>query len=233
MTVWTAPELECIELAVADGARMVAHVGERPPKSVADPPGVIVLQDAYGWTGFLADVTERFAAAGFVAVAPELYHRSGHGITLAYDDEAIVARAETRPATTPAGLIADGTAAYAWLRTEVGHERIAAFGFCMGGRTAYLMNAHLPLRAAVSFYGGAIAPQLLNYAAQQHGTLLMFWAGRDHHIDAAEHRATSDGLTAAGADHEQVVFSEAQHGFFCTARPWVVCPNAHRGKPGR
>lgn len=230
-TARTAPgpsvrDLERIELSVADGTTMFAHVA-RPPKTVKNPPGILVLQDAYGWTGFLADVAQRFADAGFVAIAPELYHRNGPGITLSYDDEAIITTGDARPKTNPAGLIADGEATYAWLRSEIGNDRIAAFGFCMGGRMAYLLNAHVPLKAAVSFYGSGV-PNLLQYAGKQHGTMLMIWAGQDHHIDAAEQRAVYDGLTAAGAQHEQVVFSEAKHGFFCHVRPWVYSESASR-----
>lgn len=225
MTTATVRELERVELAVADGTTMHAHVA-RPAGGAKGSPGILVLQDAYGWTGFLADVTERFAALGFTAIAPELYHRNGHGITYSYDDDSITT-SPARPKTTPETLIADGEATYSWLKNEIGHDRIGAYGFCMGGRMAYLLNARVPLRAAVSFYGGG-CDKLLQYAPQQHGTMVFIWAGRDEHILAPERRAVADGLNAAGVDHEQIVFAQALHGFHCHARPWVYSESAAR-----
>jgi len=218
----TSLDLERVELAVGDGSKMIAHVA-RPAGSVKNAPGVIVMQDAYGWTPFLADVTQRFAGAGFLAIAPEFYHRTGPGITLPYDEELL--RRGERPVLTPQGEIADGEAAYAWLRAETGSDRIAAYGFCMGGRLAYQLNAHVPLKAAVTFYG--VAPTL-DEVDKQHGPLLMIWAGLDHHVKKSEITAIVDGLTAAGKQHTQLTFSDAQHGFFCHARPWVYSESATR-----
>ena len=47
----------------------------------------------------------------------------------------------------------------------------------------------------------------------------MFWGGRDQHIAPEQYRAVADALTKAGKTHEQVVFSQADHGFFCDQRP--------------
>lgn len=222
MTTWAGPDLERVELAVSDGTTMHGHVA-RPARALSNAPGVIVMQDAYGWTPFLADVTRRFADAGFLAIAPEFYHRDGHGITMPYDEELL--RKGQRPTLTAAGEIADGEAAYAWLRSETGNDRIAAYGFCMGGRLAYQLNAHVPLRAAVSFYG--VAPTF-DEVASQHAPLLMIWAGLDHHIKLSERRNMADALTAAGKKHTQLVFGDAQHGFFCHAREWVYSESATR-----
>ena len=97
----------------------------------------------------------------------------------------------------------------------------------MGGRTSFLADSLLPLRAAVSYYGGGIAPgaqprpnfpSLLGRAADLHGPLLLFWGGKDGHIGPEQIRAVEDALRAAGKPYEQVTFSEADHGFFCDAR---------------
>ena len=124
-------------------------------------------------------------------------------------------------ALTNDGLTADVHAAYEWLSHEhmIDAGRLAAIGFCMGGRVAYLANGSVNLRAAISFYGGGIAPALLSLAEQQRGALLMFWGGRDQHIAPEQYRAVADALTKAGKTHEQVVLSQADHGFFCDQRP--------------
>ena len=89
----------------------------------------------------------------------------------------------------------------------------------MGGRAVFTANAALALAAAVSFYGGGIDEDGRRGAASQHGPILMFWGGRDQHIPPEQRRAVADALSAAGKPHEQVVFSEADHGFFCDQRP--------------
>ena len=94
-------------------------------------------------------------------------------------------------------------------------ERISAVGFCLGGSVAYVANAHLDLRAAVSFYGGGTDP---NFAEKQRRPLLMFWGGRDQHIPSELYRSVADALSAAGKTHEQVVFSQAGHAFFNDTR---------------
>jgi carboxymethylenebutenolidase len=220
MTTFAVPDLESVELQVSDGTMMIGHVA-RPKGALKDAPSVIVMQDAYGWTPFLADVTQRFADAGFLAIAPEFYHRDGHRITMPYDEELL--RQGKRPTLTPAGEMADGKAAFDWLHAQTGNDRITAYGFCMGGRIAYQLNAHVPLKAAVTFYG--VSPTF-DECDKQHGPLLMIWAGLDHHIKLAERRGMADALDAAKADHTQLVFGQAEHGFFCHAREWVYSKSA-------
>ncbi|MDE3154519.1 MAG: dienelactone hydrolase family protein [Acidobacteriota bacterium] len=189
------------------------------PQTGGPWPGLIVLQEAFGVNAHIRDVTRRFAAAGYVVIAPELYHRTAPGFEGSYADfDAIRAH---MGALTEAGLSADLQAAHAWLRAQadVKPDATAAVGFCMGGRVAFLANAVLPLAAAVSFYGGGIAPALLGHAAALHGPMLFFWGGLDQHIDAAQRRAVVDAVTVAGRPFLNVEISDADHGFFCDARP--------------
>lgn len=226
MTATAAISVERVELQVADGTAMFAHVA-RPSVATANPPGIMVFQDAYGVTPFLRDVAERFAGLGFVAIAPELYHRS-ECVEIPYSDIEMKLTRPHQRAMTGEGMLADAQVAYAWLCAQgVAADRTAAIGFCMGGRLAYVANAHLPLATAISFYGGG-AQKLLDLAPKQHGPLLMLWAGQDEHIPNEQHWEVARALTAAGARHEQVLFSHAKHGFFCHVRPWVYDPDASR-----
>lgn len=220
MSAVSAVSTERVELAVSDGTTMHAAIA-RPPGARGTTPGLIVFQDAYGVNDQLREISARFAELGFTAIAPELYHRTMPGLVGAYDGSDDAVRARGKNDLTPAGTIADIRAAYDWLAREPGvaTERIAAVGFCMGGRAVFIANAVLPLAAAISFYGGNIAPGLLEHAPQQHGRLLMFWGGRDKHITADQRRAVEDALTAAGKDHIQIVFGPADHGFFGHRQP--------------
>ncbi|HEY7789598.1 MAG TPA: dienelactone hydrolase family protein [Vicinamibacterales bacterium] len=205
-----------VSLSIGDGTTMAAFTAR--PASGGPYPGIIVLQEAFGVNGHIRRVAERFAAQGYVAIAPELYHRTAPGFEGSYTDfEAIRPHMQ---ALTEDGLIADLRAAHEWLhqdrQTQPNH--IVAVGFCMGGRVAFLANATLPLQAAVSFYGGGIAPALLHHAGALHGPMLFFWGGLDKHIDATQRRAVIDAMTDAGRPFLNVEISDADHGFFCDER---------------
>jgi carboxymethylenebutenolidase len=220
MTTVSARSTEWIELPVAGSTAMRAVV-VRPASRRAKTPGLLLFQDAYGVNAQLIEIAERFAGLGCTVIAPELYHRTMPGLVGAYDGSDDALRARGKADLSDAGIVADIHAAYDWLAGDgdVAADRTAAVGFCMGGRTVYLANSELPLRAAVSFYGGNIAPGLLDRAPAQHGRLLMFWGGRDAHITAAHRGAVADALTAADKDHTQVVFARAAHGFFGHHQP--------------
>lgn len=196
---------------------MEIHVA-RPTGQVAG--GIILFQDAYGVNEQLREIAARFAEIGYLTVAPELFHRTGDGIVAAYDDNRNPLRMQAKDELTLDGMAADAEAAYDRLIAEgIARDNVVAVGFCMGGRVAFLANARLPLKAAISFYGGGIAPDLLDLAPRQHGPLLMFWGGKDTHIAADERRAVEDALTLAGKRHVQVVFSQAKHAYFGHRHP--------------
>src|SRR5579875_1100368 len=133
---------ERIRLDVADGTQMYAYVA-RPPVRRTDGPGIVVLQEAYGVTEYLREV-------GMLAIAPELYHRTGHGAVANYETDKPSDMNVHRAGLTVEGMAADFVAAWEWLRHEgVPAKRTAAVGFCMGGRVAYLGNAHAELAAAI------------------------------------------------------------------------------------
>jgi carboxymethylenebutenolidase len=208
---------ERMTLIVSDGSSMGCYVA-RPDDTTTPRPGLIIFQEAFGVNAHIRDITERFAREGYVAIAPELFHRTAPGFESDYEGKKGVG--EQMGALTDEGLLADAQAAYEWLTRQpfVRKESIGAVGFCMGGRTAFLANAELPLSAAVSFYGGGIAHQHLSQAADQHGPIMLLWGGKDAHISADDRQAVEDALEAAQKEYVQVVFSYADHGFFCDAR---------------
>jgi carboxymethylenebutenolidase len=219
---------ERVAVSVSDGTTMHAYVA-RPEMPAGKTPGILVFQEAFGVNAHIRDVTERFARLGFTGIAPELYHRTGDGFEAAYMGADELRKPHTA-ALTLRGLVDDIIATSNWLENDDGvdMDRVAAIGFCMGGRVAYFANAYLSLKAAVSFYGGGIAPDNLEYAKQQRSPILMFWGGIDTHIPAQQYRAVADALTAANVTHEQVVFGQADHGFFCDQRASYNAQAAHQ-----
>ena len=192
------------------------HVFTPLPIAEHLPAGLIVLQDAFGYNRYLQDVAQRFADLGFTAVVPELFHRSG-GVGVEFDDpRGFEANRAHMRALTAENVLLDVRSAYDWLLANdvAPPERIAVIGWCRGGQGAFFANAHLPLGAAISMYGNRIAPDLLAHAKDQHGRILMIWGGADSYIPTGERRAVADALTAAGKPYDEVVFSDAEHGFF-------------------
>jgi carboxymethylenebutenolidase len=207
---------EKVALAVADGTTMDAFVA-RPAES-GKYPGMLVLQEAFGVNGHIRDVTQRVAREGYVAIAPELFHRTARGFEGSYDNFASVT--PHTQAVSEAGTTADVHAAFGWLQAhpQVLSDRIGSVGFCMGGRISFLACATVPLRAAVSFYGARIAPALLPHAVNLNGPVLFFWGGQDKHIGQDQIRAVVEACSRAGKSYINVEISDADHGFFCDAR---------------
>ena len=209
---------ETIELQVAGAPPMRAYVAR--PAAGGAHPGLIVFQEAYGVNRHIRNVTDRFAAEGYVAIAPELFHRTApSGFEGDYKDFSSV-----KPhfqALTNEDAEADIRSTYDWLRSSphVERENISCVGFCMGGKMSFLANAVVPMRGAVSFYGGRIAETLLDRAPNLHGPILLIWGGLDKHITADKRKAVTDELDAQKKTYVNVVFSNADHAFFCDERP--------------
>jgi carboxymethylenebutenolidase len=209
-------ESDRVTLDVSDGTKMNAYVAR--PSTPGPHAGILVFQDGFGVNAPNRAIADQYATHGFVAIAPELFHRTAEGFEADYDD--IDSVMPHILALTTEGLVADSTAAFEWLAAQqnVLPTRIAAVGFCMGGRTAFLANSALPLAAAISYYGGSIAPSLLDRAPLLHGPHLFFWGGQDKGIPPEQRRAVADAVRAAGKRFIDVEFSNADHGFVTAHR---------------
>jgi carboxymethylenebutenolidase len=205
---------------------MRLHVAT-PDAERAAGAGIMVFQEAFGVNDHMRDVARSFADLGLLAVVPELYHRAGIA-EVPYSDMAAAVRVMNETITRD-GLVDDIGATVKWLGVSagLGPERLAAVGFCMGGRVSFIANAHHPLAAAIDFYG-SITPAALDLADKQLGPLLLFWAGLDEYIRPEGTRKAADALNEAKKDFTEVTFSHADHGFFCDRRPAVYNANAAR-----
>lgn len=128
----------------------------------ADPAGtprggIVVLQEIFGVNAHIRDVTERFAAEGYVAVAPALYDPVEADVQLDYDADGVSRGRELRERLGFDRAI-DGVAAAADLLRRDGLA-VGVVGFCWGGSVAFLANTRLGL-PAVSYYGARTVPFL-------------------------------------------------------------------------
>jgi carboxymethylenebutenolidase len=208
---------EKVQLKVAGSSPMQAYVAR--PESNGPNPGLIVFQEAFGVNAHIRDVTERFAEQGYVAIVPELFHRTAPaGFEASYSDFPAI-----RPhmqAVTAEAAEADIRATYDWLHSnsQVKRDNISCVGFCMGGRVSFIADSIVPLHTAVSFYGGGIAPDLLDRAAFLHAPILLVWGGLDKHITPELRRSVVDAVAAQHKPYVNAEFSQADHGFFCDQR---------------
>lgn len=223
---------EFLNLQVSDGTTMRAFVAQ--PQAAGSFPGLLVFQEAFGVNDHIRDVTARFAKQGFVAIAPELFHRTAPpGFEGNYSDFSSVM--PHIAALKDPQMEMDIRATYDALlkNSAVDPQRIACVGFCMGGRISFLANLILPVRAAISFYGGGIAksergPGLLGRVAEIHAPMFLFWGGLDKHIGPDQRRAVSDALRDARKTFASMEFAGADHAFFCDARPAYNKEAAHQ-----
>ncbi len=183
---------------------------------------VLVIQEAFGVNDHIEDVTRRFAAAGYRAVAPHLFHRSGDP-HLGYDDIGLV-----RPhmeALSATGIYADLDASLDYLAaTGFPPGRVAAVGFCMGGTVVFHAAVRYHLGAAVTFYGGGVAEGRFGFEPQTAvaAGLVTPWLGLYGDLDRGIPTDDVERLRAAVADAsvatEIVRYDDAEHGFHCDAR---------------
>jgi carboxymethylenebutenolidase len=119
-------------------------------------PGVIVIQEWWGLVPHIEDVADRFAAAGFTALAPDLYH----GESSTEPDGA----GKLMMGLNLAQAAKDLSGAVDYLQTTTGHQKVGVVGYCMGGgltlvwRVSDLMQSLLPLRTTASFLGHLLNP---------------------------------------------------------------------------
>ena len=210
-------QTQTILLPVAGAGSMNAYTVR--PDGKGSFPAVMVFQEAFGVNHHIRSVTEKIAAQGYLAIAPELFHRTAPaGFEGSYSDfPSVMPHIQ---ALTADGLSADVEAVYRWLQQQddVSKNKIGCVGFCMGGRVSVLANAVLPLAASVSYYGGNM-PSLLDKIKDLHAPQLLFWGGLDKHILPEHIDAVVRALKEAGKPYINVVISYADHAFNCDERP--------------
>lgn len=205
-----------------------------------DPAGaVIVIMEAFGVNDHIEDVTRRVAAAGFHAVAPDLFHRSGGGVA-AYDDFATLM--EKFKTVNDEGVLVDVDAAIAHLRSAgFSDEQIGIVGFCFGGRVTFLTAARRKLGAAVTFYGaGIVSAGALPFDPlfDEAKTLKTPWLGLFGDLDASipvdDVEKLREELDRTNpVPHDIVRYADADHGFHCDGRPAVFNESAAKDAFGR
>lgn len=204
---------------------MPAYVA-RPQGSEA-LPAVIVWMEIFGVNSHIRDVTDRIAAEGYVAVAPNFFHRVAPDLELGYDEAGMNEGIDHMMKLTADNMIADQRAAIDYLRGRADVTgKIGVTGFCIGGHMTYLTACENDIDAAVSFYGGGIAgpegpggaPSTISRTAKINCPIVCLFGALDAHIPPEQTSAVAAALKAEGRDGEVVIYPDADHGFFCDQR---------------
>ncbi len=178
-------------------------------------PGVIVIQEWWGLVDHIKDVCDRFAAAGFVALAPDLYR----GKTTTEPDEAGKEMMAMR--MDQAGR--DMSGAVDALLARSSGDGVGVIGFCMGGGLALVLATQRPdaVKAVMPCYGIIPWPDAQPDYTQLRAAVLGHYAERDDFFTPEAALALKDQLTALGKDVEIVIHPDVDHAFFNDSRPEV------------
>jgi carboxymethylenebutenolidase len=209
------------QITTPDGAMRLYEV---------DPEGetrgaVVVIQEAFGVNPHIEDVTRRFAAEGYHAVAPDMFHRTGPDAVVAYDDFGPVIEHFIGIGSDDA-ILTDVDATLDHLRgLGFADGQIDIVGFCFGGRVTFLVASARAIGAAAGFYGGGIVtarfpqfPALIDRAPQLQTPWLGLFGDLDASIPVDDVEQTRKALIDAPVDTEVVRYADAEHGFHCDAR---------------
>lgn len=216
---------ETVTITGAGGDDIEAYAAR--PLDAAPRGGVVVIHHMPGYDRETKEITRRFAAEGYNAVCPNLYHRQAPGAEP--DDAAATARAQG--GKDDEELVGDVEGAVRWLGGLTNSNgKVATIGYCSGGRQSFLCAARLPLDAAVVCYGAFIVGEppegfplqvrpIIDLAPQIRGEVLGLFGADDRYPSPEHVEAIRAGLEAAGVTHTFHSYEGAGHSFFSVDRP--------------
>lgn len=177
-------------------------------------PGVVVIQEWWGLVDHIKRVCDRFAADGFTALAPDLYH----GRSTTEPDEAQKEAMNLDIAVAAADLSA--AVRHLLNSPRVTSPTVGVVGFCMGGGLAlYIASQEPAISACVTYYGIGPARETLDVSKMK-AAVLGHWGERDHSYDHQAVERLEGRLRAAGVQVESFWY-DADHAFFNDERPEV------------
>lgn len=197
--------------------------GHTTPAYLAWPPqpgpGIVVIQEWWGLVPHIEHIADRFAQAGFVALAPDLYH----GQKATSPDQAGKLMMALRIDEAARDLA--GAVDYLAHQSDVAPAKIGTVGFCMGGALSLFAACRNPAVSACGvFYGGH--PNVKPDLASLRAPILGIYAGKDSFVTPESVKELDRQLTALGKRHEFHTYPNAQHAFFNDERAEVYDASA-------
>jgi carboxymethylenebutenolidase len=180
------------------------------PESKDKRPVVVVIHEIFGMTDWVQDLADQIAAAGYIAVAPDLLSGMGPngGRSSSLDQSKAmeaVSHLDADQVTADLNAVADYGK-----KLPASTGKLFVVGFCWGGSQSFRYATNRPdLAAAFVFYGG---PPDKDAMPKIHAPVFAFYAGNDARVDATIPDATA-GMKAAGKSYDPVTYDGAGHGF--------------------
>lgn len=179
-------------------------------------PGVVIIQEYWGLVPHIENVCDRYAAQGFCALAPDLYH----GAKATQPDEAGRLMMSARLDVMARDLV--GAVGYLLGSEHAGGDGVGAVGFCMGGGLAlYLATIAPEVRAAVVYYGVIPWEQAKPELGNIRGRVLCHFGENDEYTSPEKVDDLEARLRDAGVDATFHRYPSADHAFFNDDRPEV------------
>lgn len=203
-----------LDISAADGGRFQGYLALPP---AGKGPGIVLIQEIFGVNAHIRGVAEQYAQDGYVVLAPDVFWRQQPRVELGYagaDMEKAMQLMQHADLDQTVGDI--GAAAKALRALPEVTGKIAAIGYCFGGKLAYLAAAQGSVDAAVAYYGGGI-DQHLDKADAIHVPMLFHFGGKDSHIPPV----SVDKIASRFAQRDNAavhVYPAADHGFNCWSR---------------
>lgn len=197
------------------------------PEGKTNLPVVLVVQEIFGVHEYIADTCRRFAKAGYLAIAPELYARQGDPTKYGEIAKLI---AEVVNKVPDAQVMGDLDGAVKWAGANGGNpDKVAITGFCWGGRIVWLYAAQGPVKAAVAWYGPLLGTpnelkpkNPIDVAANMRVPVLGLYGEKDGGITqdmVDKMKAALATGNAASKAAQFVVYPDAPHAFHADYRP--------------
>lgn len=209
-----------------EAANSLMDIYVSSPATKERVPVVIVLMEAFGVNQHIRNVCDRLAEEGFLAAAPDIYHRFGRKIEVPYGE-----RKDYMPLLeklTNEGIVKDVRATINFLEDlpTADTKSINTLGFCVGGFASALSATKLSVRKMVSFYGAGMVHSregigltpILNDLGSIKSKCLFIYGGKDASISHDDIGAIEQKLTASKVPFEVSIFENSDHGFFCDER---------------
>jgi carboxymethylenebutenolidase len=199
--------------------RFEAYLAQPSAESGSDKrPAILVLSDMFGLNDPIRAVADHYANRGHAALVPNLFWRSEIPGAISYDDPQH-AKAWARLKALDLDVVsADMRAATDWLRAQpFGNSKVAAIGFCGGGRFAFLAAVRCGVDAAASLYGLGIS-QHVGEIANARCPVQLHYGLQDQHIPREEIDAVAAGVRGR-RNVEVLLYPDAGHSFANPVRP--------------
>jgi carboxymethylenebutenolidase len=188
-------------------------------------PVILVVQEIFGVHEHIKDVTRRFAKAGYMAIAPELYYRQGD-VSQLKDNKEIFAKVVSK--VPDSQVMSDLDAAVAWAAKNGGNvDKLGITGFCWGGRITWLYVAHNPnVDAGVAWYGRLVGDKTemtpqhpIDLVDRINAPVLGLYGASDAGIPNDTVERMNEALKKAGKKSSIHLYPDTPHAFNADYRP--------------